>query len=107
MERRRFLTSGIAAGAVVIVSALIAMAPLPSFGDDREAEVRTVIQAFYKAFDEGFNGPARSNVEGSARGASVIPEGDHRHDRDNGCPICKFRCRGRNGRERYEPLHVA
>ena len=58
MDRTRFLARGIAAGAVVIVSALIVMAPIQSFGDDREAEVRTVIQAFYKAYDEGFTGPA-------------------------------------------------
>lgn len=58
MDRRRFLASRIVAGTVVIVAALIVMAPLSSFSDDREAEVRTVIQAFYKAYDEGFTGPA-------------------------------------------------
>ena len=36
----------------------IMMLSLPSLSDDREAEVRTAIQSFYKAFDEGFTGPA-------------------------------------------------
>ena len=37
---------------------VIMMLPLPSLSDDREAAVRTAIQSFYKAFDEGFTGPA-------------------------------------------------
>jgi uncharacterized protein (TIGR02246 family) len=37
---------------------LIMMFPLPSLSDDGEAAVRAVIQSFYKAFDEGFTGPA-------------------------------------------------
>src|ERR1700739_337328 len=37
---------------------VIMLSPLSSLSDDREAEIRTAIQSFYKAFDEGFTGPA-------------------------------------------------
>jgi uncharacterized protein (TIGR02246 family) len=47
-------------GKMIAVSALMLVMtfPLLSLSDDREADVRTVIQSFYKAFDEGFTGPA-------------------------------------------------
>jgi uncharacterized protein (TIGR02246 family) len=44
--------------AVFALMMVIMMLPLPSLSDDRETEVRTAIQSFYKAFDEGFTGPA-------------------------------------------------
>src|SRR5215470_4579875 len=37
---------------------LIMMFPLSSLSDNREVDVRAAIQSFYKAFDEGFTGPA-------------------------------------------------
>jgi len=42
----------------VMVMTLIPVLPLPAVSDDREAGVRTAIQAFYKAFGEGFTLPA-------------------------------------------------
>ncbi len=37
--------------------------PVPALSEEREAKVRTAIQAFYKAFDEGFTGPANYAAE--------------------------------------------
>src|SRR5215470_5794267 len=37
---------------------LIMMFPLSSLSDNREVDVRAAIQSFYKAFDQGFTGPA-------------------------------------------------
>jgi uncharacterized protein (TIGR02246 family) len=42
----------------IILIGLIFVMPLVALGDDRQAAVRTTIQAFYKAFDDGFIGPA-------------------------------------------------
>jgi uncharacterized protein (TIGR02246 family) len=36
---------------------LVFITQLAALSDDREAAVRTTIQAFYKAFDDGFTGP--------------------------------------------------
>jgi uncharacterized protein (TIGR02246 family) len=43
---------------LVTVIALILIAALAPLSDVREAEVRTAIHAFYRAFNEGFAGPA-------------------------------------------------
>ena len=48
---------------LVTVIGLILMGPPPALSNDREAEVRTAIHAFYKAFDEGFTGPAEYATE--------------------------------------------
>jgi uncharacterized protein (TIGR02246 family) len=48
---------------LVTVIALILMWPPAPLSNDRGAEVRTAIQAFYKAFDEGFTGPAEYATE--------------------------------------------
>jgi uncharacterized protein (TIGR02246 family) len=44
--------------ASLIVIALIAIMPVTVRGSDNEAEVRSAIEAFYKAFDDGFTQPA-------------------------------------------------
>ena len=44
--------------ALLIVITLIPVEPAPAQGNDREAEVRSTIEAFYKAFDDGFTQPA-------------------------------------------------
>jgi uncharacterized protein (TIGR02246 family) len=43
---------------MVIVLALISTVPIPVLGDDKESGVRLAIEAFYKAFDDGFTQPA-------------------------------------------------
>jgi uncharacterized protein (TIGR02246 family) len=42
----------------LIVITLISVAPAPLRGADKEAEVRSTIEAFYKAFNDGFTKPA-------------------------------------------------
>jgi uncharacterized protein (TIGR02246 family) len=42
----------------IVIIGLFLMLPCAALSDDREAAVRTAIQAFYKAFDDGFVGPA-------------------------------------------------
>ena len=42
----------------IVILGLFLIMPCASLSDDREAAVRTAIQAFYKAFDDGFVGPA-------------------------------------------------
>ena len=42
----------------IVILGLFLMMPCAVLSDDKEAAVRTAIQAFYKAFDEGFVGPA-------------------------------------------------
>jgi uncharacterized protein (TIGR02246 family) len=44
--------------AVVIVITLILVLPAAAQANDREAEVRPTIEAFYKAFNDGFTKPA-------------------------------------------------
>jgi uncharacterized protein (TIGR02246 family) len=44
--------------ASLIVVTLISVMPATVWGNDREAEVRSTIEAFYKAFDDGFTQPA-------------------------------------------------
>jgi uncharacterized protein (TIGR02246 family) len=44
--------------AFLIVITLILVVAAPVQGNDREAEVRATIEAFYKAFDDGFTHPA-------------------------------------------------
>jgi hypothetical protein len=55
------------------VISMISVVPLPVLSDDREAGVRTAIQAFYKAFDEGFTRPADYATEDWT---TSIPMGD-------------------------------
>src|SRR5262249_15842745 len=42
----------------IITLGLLLMVPSAVLSDDREPAVRSVIQAFYKAFEDGFVGPA-------------------------------------------------
>jgi uncharacterized protein (TIGR02246 family) len=42
----------------IVILGLFLMVPCAALSDDREAAVRTAIRAFYKAFDDGFLGPA-------------------------------------------------
>jgi uncharacterized protein (TIGR02246 family) len=42
----------------IVILGLFLMVPCAALSDDREAAVRTAIRAFYKAFDDGFVGPA-------------------------------------------------
>src|SRR5690242_14776064 len=42
----------------IIVITLISFVQASAGGNDRETEVRSTIEAFYKAFDEGFTQPA-------------------------------------------------
>lgn len=42
----------------IVVVALFLIVPRAALGGDREAGVRTAITGFYKAFDDGFVGPA-------------------------------------------------
>jgi len=42
----------------IITLGLLLMVPSAVLSDDREPAVRTAIQAFYKAFEDGFVGPA-------------------------------------------------
>ena len=42
----------------ITIIALVFIVPRAAVSEDREAAVRTTIQAFYKAFDGGFTGPA-------------------------------------------------
>ena len=42
----------------IIMLGLLLMVPCAVLSDDREQAVRTAIQAFYKAFDDGFVAPA-------------------------------------------------
>ncbi len=42
----------------IVILGLFLMLPCPALSEDREAAVRTAIQSFYKAFDDGFVGPA-------------------------------------------------
>ena len=42
----------------IVILGLFLMLPCAAQSDDREAAVRTAIQAFYKAFDDGFVGSA-------------------------------------------------
>ena len=44
--------------ASLIAIALTSIMPATVWGNDSEAEVRSTIQAFYKAFDDGFTQPA-------------------------------------------------
>ncbi len=64
----------------ILVFALISIAPIPAQGNAREGEVRLTIQAFYKAFDDGFTQEANYATEdwnhlspygGRARGREV------------------------------------
>lgn len=52
----RISTHSLAVSLFVIT--LISLAPAPLRAADKEAEVRSTIEAFYKAFDEGFTQPA-------------------------------------------------
>jgi hypothetical protein len=58
---------------------MIMLSPVSSLSDDREAEVRTVIQSFYKAFDEGFTGPADYATEDWNH---INPAGGRDHGRE-------------------------
>ena len=42
----------------IVILGLLLLVPCAAPSDDREAGVRTTVQAFYKAFDDGFVGPA-------------------------------------------------
>ena len=42
----------------IVILGLFLMVPGAALSNDREAAVRTAIQAFYEAFDDGFVGPA-------------------------------------------------
>jgi hypothetical protein len=42
----------------IVILGLFLMLPCTALSDDREAAVRTAIRAFYKAFNDGFVGPA-------------------------------------------------
>jgi uncharacterized protein (TIGR02246 family) len=42
----------------IVILGLFLMLPCAALSEDRESAVRTAIQAFYKAFDDGFVGPA-------------------------------------------------
>src|SRR5262249_48863802 len=42
----------------ITIIGLLLVIPPAALSDDRDAAVRTTIQAFYKAFDDGFTGPA-------------------------------------------------
>ena len=42
----------------IVILGLFLRVPCAALSDDREAAVRTAIRAFYKAFDDGFVGPA-------------------------------------------------
>jgi hypothetical protein len=42
----------------IVVVGLFLVVPRAALSGDREAAVRTAITAFYKAFDDGFVGPA-------------------------------------------------
>ena len=42
----------------IVILGLFLMVPCAALSADREAAVRTAIQSFYKAFDDGFVGPA-------------------------------------------------
>jgi uncharacterized protein (TIGR02246 family) len=42
----------------IVILGLFLMLPCAALSDDREAAVRTAILAFYKAFNDGFAGPA-------------------------------------------------
>ena len=44
--------------ASLIVATLISILPTPVRGNEKETEVRSAIQAFYKAFNDGFTQPA-------------------------------------------------
>ena len=44
--------------ASLIVATLISILPTPVWGNETEAEVRSTIQAFYNAFNDGFTQPA-------------------------------------------------
>lgn len=44
--------------ASLIVATLLSILPTPVWGNQTEAEVRSTIQAFYKAFNDGFTQPA-------------------------------------------------
>jgi hypothetical protein len=44
--------------ASLIVATMISILPTPVWGNETEAEVRSTIQAFYKAFNDGFTQPA-------------------------------------------------
>ena len=46
------------AATFLIAIALISVVPFLAQGNDRETEVRSTIEAFYKAFDDGFTKPA-------------------------------------------------
>jgi uncharacterized protein (TIGR02246 family) len=59
--------------------AVTLMVPLPALSEQREAEVRTAIQAFYKAFDEGFTGPA---IYATEDWNHISPYGGRDHGRD-------------------------
>jgi uncharacterized protein (TIGR02246 family) len=61
------------------VIALTLLLTLPLLSDDREAEVRRPIQAFYKAFDEGFTGPADYATEDWNH---INPSGGRDRDRE-------------------------
>jgi uncharacterized protein (TIGR02246 family) len=49
--------------ASLIVVTLISLVLSSAGGNDREAEVRSTIEAFYKAFDDGFTQPAEFATE--------------------------------------------
>jgi hypothetical protein len=42
----------------IVILGLFLMLPCAVLSDDREVAVRTAIRAFYKAFNDGFVGPA-------------------------------------------------
>lgn len=42
----------------IVIVGLFLLVPRAALSDQRDAAVRTTIQAFYKAFDDGFTGPA-------------------------------------------------
>ena len=52
------LTNPLSLAASLIVATLISIVPASVWGNDSEAEVRSTIEAFYKAFNDGFTQPA-------------------------------------------------
>lgn len=108
--------------AFLIVITLILVLPAPVQGNDREAEVRSTIEAFYKAFNDGFTRPGDYAAEdwnhinpfgGRTRGREavlkevreppILPEG---YDRQHGYSVCYFRRCGWDSGERGNWLHV-
>ena len=104
----------------IVIIGLFLMLPCAALSDDREAAVRTAIQAFYEAFDDGFVGPADYATEdwnhispygGRGQGRETVraalnevhktllkgtTKGHNRYHRECGHPICSSGCSGRN-----------